>query len=283
MADMFFRKSIPADALRQSYVDEGWTIEQLAQHYRCGETTIIRRLRDLHIEIRPRGPKPGSQTNFLYDNLRWSAALAYAVGIIATDGNLSKDGRHLAIPSKDLSMLETIKRCLDLDSRISSEIRWFRVYYRLVWSDVAFYHWLLSIGLTPAKSKTLGALTVPDNAFPDFMRGVIDGDGSIRVYQDKWNEFKNPKYVYDRVYIVISSASYPFLRWLQETTSRLGGIEGAIIQRKLHPGHSQQWELKYAKKGSLKLLRWIYYAPGLPALERKRSIAMQALELGRNL
>ena len=33
--------------------------------------------------------------------LAWTAELAYAVGLITTDGNLSSDGRHLGIPSKD--------------------------------------------------------------------------------------------------------------------------------------------------------------------------------------
>ena len=37
---------------------------------------------------------------------------------------------------------------------------------------------LVSLGLTPRKSLTLGALAVPDELFPDFFRGCIDGDSS---------------------------------------------------------------------------------------------------------
>jgi len=39
------------------------------------------------------------------DSLKWTPDLAYAVGRIATDRNLSRDGRHLAIPSKDYDLL----------------------------------------------------------------------------------------------------------------------------------------------------------------------------------
>lgn len=50
--------------------------------------------------------------------IRWSNELAYAVGLIATDGNLSKDGRHIELTSKDTEQLETFKRCLKLKNRI---------------------------------------------------------------------------------------------------------------------------------------------------------------------
>ena len=33
--------------------------------------------------------------------------------------------------------------------------------------------------MTPEKSLTLGPLAIPDEYFPDFFRGCIDGDGSI--------------------------------------------------------------------------------------------------------
>ncbi len=132
----------------------------------------------------------------------------------------------------------------------------------------------------PAKSLVLGALTLPDDFFPDFLRGVIDGDGCIRVYQDRWNTFKNPKYVYERVYVTIASGSFPFLAWIQGQTTRLCGVTGALIQRKKKlPYHAQLWELKFAKKDSLILFPWIYYADDLPCLERKHILALQALAL----
>jgi hypothetical protein len=60
------------------------------------------------------------------------------------------------------------------------------------------YDALLTIGLTPAKSLTLGPLAIPDDYFPDFFRGCIDGDGSVLVYTDRYHAAKNERYVYRR-------------------------------------------------------------------------------------
>ncbi len=89
-------------------------IESAAQ-LGCGATTILRRLRLFGIPVRPRGPSPHRETS----GLAWSPAVAYAVGLIATDGNLSRDGRHISVVSKDLDLLETLCRCLGLRVSVS--------------------------------------------------------------------------------------------------------------------------------------------------------------------
>jgi len=43
-------------------------------------------------------------------DFEWTPELAYVVGLLTTDGNLSKDGRHIAIKSADLQLLRTIKK-----------------------------------------------------------------------------------------------------------------------------------------------------------------------------
>src|SRR2546425_13370507 len=87
--------------------------------------------------------------------------------------------------------------------------------YRVQWSDRRFYRWLLGIGLTPAKSLTLGPLDIPDEYFADFLRGCIDGDGSIVTYVDRYNTPKSPAYVYTRLFVSIVSASPRFVEWKQ--------------------------------------------------------------------
>jgi hypothetical protein len=209
---------------------------------------------------------------------KWTPELAYVVGLLTTDGNLSKDGRHIAIKSSDLQLLRTIKKCLNLSNKITRTKNdgWAKKsYYRLQFSKVQFYRWLLKIGLFPSKTYTIGALCIPDKYFPDFLRGHLDGDGSVWTYKDYWNTFKNPKYVYIRLWTRFRSASKPHILWLRKRIIQLLGIRGHIWEQK--PKRSDQttsvWELKFAKKDSLKLLRWIYYRPNLPCLKRKRKIA----------
>src|SRR5262245_49420737 len=104
--------ALDPELLKRLYEDERLTTEAIAAKLGCAPITIQRRLRQFQITSRPRGPLPLSRT--LHGDLRWSPNVAWAVGVIATDGNLSGDGRHLSVVSKDRDMLETLCTCLSL-------------------------------------------------------------------------------------------------------------------------------------------------------------------------
>lgn len=110
------------------------------------------------------------------------------------------------------------------------------------------------------------------------MRGCVDGDGSIVTYTDRYNTAKNDKYIYERLFIILVSASAPFLEWVQATIMRLISVEGALFPRHPGHGHSTIWSLKYAKHDSLRLLNWMYYAPDVPSLARKKEKARPFLK-----
>src|SRR5262245_40812514 len=61
---------------------------------------------------------------------------------------------------------------------------------------------------------------------------------------------------------------------------RLAEVSGAI--QRSGPSERPIWCLRYAKRESLRLLRWIYYSPDVPCLIRKRDKATRFLApLGR--
>jgi hypothetical protein len=217
------------------------------------------------VDVRPTGPVPHRWA----EAIDWSPQIAYALGLMATDGNLATGRSQLSLLSKDLEQVEMLRRCLRLNSRI------FRVrsstgsLYKVQWRDLILYDWFLSVGLTPAKSRTLGPLTVPDKLYADFFRGCIDGDGCVLVYTDRHHATKNPSYVYERLYMSLVSASYSFLEWVRASTQKLVGVSGAVHKS---TGKSRRpiWALRYAKRESLRLLDWMYYGPDIPCLTRKR-------------
>lgn len=211
----------------------------------------------------------------------WDAKLAYAVGLLVTDGNLSNSGRHIVMRSAEIPMLETFKTCLDLQNKIGSTTRKDgRTHFRVQFGNVQFYDWLLRIGLTPAKNLTIGAINVPDWVFPDYLRGCIDGDGSIQTYSDKYNYYKGRNYITKRLFIRIVSGSERHIVWLQNKIQYLTKLHGAIIRRPPpDEKRSSLWELKFAKKESMKLIDWIYYDPSVPCLQRKRDVAENALKI----
>lgn len=106
--------SVSASALRRWYVDDRLTMEQIAERMGCGATTVARRLRGASIAVRRRGPaaRNGSNRRRIPSLAEpWLPELAWAVGLIATDGNLSRDGRHLTVVSADRDLLASLKSC----------------------------------------------------------------------------------------------------------------------------------------------------------------------------
>ena len=87
---------------------------------------------------------------------------------------------------------------------------------------------------------------------------------------------KNGLYAYERLYVTLTSPSRPFLDWAQAATRRLGGIAGTLTER-TSPQKRPVWVLRYAKRESVRLLRWIYYSQDLPCLARKRARAERFL------
>ena len=197
-------------------------------------------------------------------SIRWSYKLAYAVGLLTTDGNLSPDGRHFTFVSKDIDLIKTFKRCLALNNKITPKPSGYsnKMYHKIQFGNVKLYKWLLNIGLMPNKSKIIGQLDIPDRFFPDFLRGHLDGDGCICVYQDPI--YPNSQRLYTR----LISASLPHSLWLQRRIFSLLGIKG---YRRWHVKGT--FELTYAKKESKILLNAIYYNKFVPCLRRKRKIA----------
>ena len=195
--------------------------------------------------------------------IEWTSNIAYATGLITTDGNLSTNGRHFTFVSKDIELIKTLKRCLELKNRIVPKKSGFsnKKYLKIQFGNVKLFRWLSSIGLKPNK-KFVNKLKVPDKYFADFLRGHIDGDGCIRSFNDPWY----PKSV--RVYTVFNSANLRHVKWIRRSLSKLLGIRGWL------ESNNHIWKLTYAKNDSKKLLNFIYYSKNLPCLKRKRNKIM---------
>lgn len=206
----------------------------------------------------------GSQKNINYQ-IKWTPEFAYAIGLLTTDGNLSKDGRHLDFTSQDIQLVKTFGDCMDLvDIKIGAKISGpsGKTCPHVQFSNVRLYKWLLRVGLMPNKSKKIGAVKIPDEYFFDFLRGHFDGDGSCFSYWDKrWpNSFM--------FYVKFCSASKKHILWLRSKLKNLLGINGSIDCSR-RPPRAPLFQLKYAKNESKILISKMYYKKDLPCLKRK--------------
>ncbi|MEK7541415.1 MAG: hypothetical protein AAB533_01045 [Patescibacteria group bacterium] len=221
-----------------------------------------------------------------FKEFTWTPELAYVVGLLVTDGNLSKDGRHINMRSSDRDLLKTFICCLQIKNNkigVSHGDGYSKKpCYRVQLSNVQLYNWLTSIGIKPAKTYTIAAINLPDTFFRDFLRGHLDGDGSIFTYRDTYNIYKGKRYINTRIYTSFISASKKHIAWLHATLVRNSPVKGVIIHRPGKDSRADMWQIKIAKYESLKLFPWLYYKKNLPALKRKRQLAERLLMRVRN-
>jgi hypothetical protein len=194
----------------------------------------------------------------------WSRPLGYALGIIATDGNISPDGYHINVTSKDIEVVEHVRNCLQLKNLIGKKGNGrgrTKKYFVLQFGDVNFIKFLHAIGITPTKSKTIAELKIPNKYFPDFLRGCIDGDGSLGI-------FKHPETEIPQLKLCLYSASNDFIKWIQKNIHIIFKVEGGWIYQA-----KGVFILSFGKKDSIKILKGIYYKGVKYFLHRKYDLA----------
>lgn len=204
-----------------------------------------------------RGPKPKGKVE-----IKWSSNFAYAIGLLATDGCLSSNGRHIILTSKDKEQLENFLECLKIEVRLGRKIGGSGQTALVVqFSDVLFFKFLESIGMTKAKSLTMSKLLIPEKFFFDFLRGCFDGDGCSYSYWDpRWKS----SYMF---YISFASGSKKFVSWLQDEIEKKMKIKSHLTaSNKNNP----YYQLRYSKYAAVALVREMYSKKNKISLSRKR-------------
>ncbi len=161
--------------------------------------------------------------------IEWSNKFAYALGLLATDGNLSPDSRHIVFTSKDEDLIFVFKKSLEIDwihvgKKSGGKIKE-KKYFVVQIGNVIFYRFLNKIGIGPKKSKVLKKVDIPKNLFIHFLRGCIDGDGSIVEYLHPQSKILQLK---TRLY----SGSKDFLIWIKQEVEEMGVLSKIFTDRR---------------------------------------------------
>ncbi len=204
----------------------------------------------------------------------WSKDFAYAIGLITSDGCLSKDQRHFYFASADLELINNLKQALSLSNKLIKNIRGQKPrkeYFAISFGDKVFYKFLNKIGLTSKKSRTIKSVKVPPGYFPDFLRGLFDGDGTFYTFWDRrWpNSFGYQ--------ISFASASSNFIKWLKNILSKNYGVKGFIRKG------DGVFNLRYVKGDSRKLFSAMYSNNKILFLKRKYTKMTNAFEQDKKL
>lgn len=201
--------------------------------------------------------------------LDWSDAMAYVVGLTATDGCLVSSRPRIDFKSMDRQLVETYVNVLGRTDRISTALtRTGNPAYVVQITDRSLWNWFNSVGLTPRKSLTMGAIDAPDAFLFPLVRGLLDGDGSIVNAVWRADTTRRSDYYWEYLRTKFVSGSRTHLEWLHHRLRRAIPIRGWIT-RKAYDG---AWALLFGKGDSLQLLPRLYPDVDVPCLLRKRAI-----------
>lgn len=211
-----------------------------------------------------RGPNPQRKIK-----IRWSPDFAYGIGLLATDGCLSRNGRYVTFVSKDRQQVLNFQKAFKIKVRIGRNWNGARNSrsYRCQFGDIEFGKFLMGIGMTPSKSKIIKKIRLPKKYFWHFLRGNFDGDGSFYSY---WDRRWKSSFMY---YLHFSSASGKYLRWLRKEIKKAAGVSGHITKSE----KSSCYQLKYAKRETDKVTKKMYSKGTKLYLRRKHLKVMKTI------
>lgn len=240
-------ESIPTgDQLRKLCVR--FTDEQLADRFGCSPVTIKARRYQLGLH-RSRVRRRYTLDETFFERID-TEHKAYFLGLLASDGTVSTRSVWLMLQARDVHILRDLRAAMGSNARIFERKIDPKFPNRGPYKFIYFgSHKLVAdltkLGITARKSLTLKYPKVPKHLERHFIRGLLDGDGSVK------------------------QASFCF----HGTESIVDGIQLAVFSRtgkRLHKAHQQNklWRLTGCK-GSKEVLSWLYDGASV-FLRRKR-------------
>jgi len=192
---------------------------------------------------------------------RWSDDMGYVLGFWFADGHMTHGTRgqySIGFCSKDYEHLEAIRNALGSAHRIYDK---HDGSYRLIITNKTLWGDMKALGCIPAKSLIVTYPRVPSIFLASFLRGYVDGDGSVGFYTNR---------------------QVPSLR-IVGTSSFLEGLASQIYEEtgvatsKVYIHERRVAFIRYTGLKAKCLASWLYEDSSLH-LERKYLIAMRFLD-----
>ena len=205
-----------------------------------------------------------------------SSDMAYILGLLASDGSISKKENLIAIQleEKDRELLEKIKQITENDRPIEEYIRTttqhticsFRVWSK-EWKDT-----LIHYGIGPEKTFTLASPELlPSEYIIDYIRGYFDGDGSIYEIASE-----------NRIFFEITGASKKEIDWIYD---KLVNQYHILLNKKLTETLSNGtviYKIKIGNKTELLKLYSLLYENKNLFMKRKKEKFENLLKIPRD-
>jgi predicted DNA-binding protein YlxM (UPF0122 family) len=199
--------------------------------------------------------------NFFHN---WSKEMAYVLGLILTDGNISSDNAQISITMKEGYLLENIKKILKSEHPVKSIKNTDMYYFGFCRNKMRDK--LVELGITSNKSLKVNFPDVPDKFLSHFIRGVFDGDGSVffepsrkiplRVSSTNGSVSFIPRSNKSSLRVSFTSGSKAFITTLESSLHLHAGLPKRTIYERLQKRMS--YYIRYCHEDSLKFFDYIY-------------------------
>ena len=271
--------NLTKDILIDLYIKNKCSLGDIAKIYNVSRTAVYNKLKKFDMEQRSKSearieaqkhnkiPQQFFNINERFFS-KWSADMAYVLGLIATDGCITNAGT-IALCMNDWDLLAKVKKVMQSEHKITPSRHQKGLYY-FYFAREKLVMDLAKLGILPRKSLTIRFPEIPGEYLADFIRGVFDGDGS--VFFDKRRPFfpLRSKFV---------SSSLDFVNGLHNSLEFLGMPKRTIYKQKTKNGWS--YSFIFDHKDSVKLFDTLYKGTqnGL-FLERKYKRFLEGLKRG---
>jgi hypothetical protein len=186
------------EKLKKLYFKQNKSLEDIAKEYGCSRIHIskimkkyglIRRTQSM---ARIEAIKKGKFEKLGYADFderffsKWSPGMAWALGLLFTDGQIHSNVVEFA--SVDIDLLEKVRTLFQLSKPIQKRTQSYdksKHIYAFAFSHPKIAEDLRKLGLHEKKSLDLIFPDVPEECMRHFIRGCWDGDGSIFFDQNR--------------------------------------------------------------------------------------------------
>lgn len=244
------------DILIKLYIEDKKSLEEIGRLYKTSRVAVYKKLKKFGIvqrsksEARIEAQKQGKLPQQFFDInenffASWSAEMAYVLGLIITDGCVSKTGTVL-LSINDKELLEKVRSLMCSAHKIELS-KCQKGLYIFHFAREKIIRDLKNFGVEPKKSLKVIFPEVPQEYLPDFIRGVFDGDGSVLFVKGRTKYLLRTKFI---------SGSEVFINGLQESLESLNMPKRTIYKQKTKNGWS--YTFVYDHKDSIKLFNILY-------------------------
>jgi len=193
----------------------------------------------------------------------WTPEMAYVLGYWWADGYMyikpSTGAHEIEFASIDREHLQLIADIIGINYHMRLVSKTSNC-YEITYCSKEMYRDLEALGGTPRKSRTISMPSISSELLPHFIRGFVDGDGTL-----SWNG--------DRPILQIYSASTELLTGMGRAIEAMTGIPAPQLA-----SNRDRYYIKWSTIRAKCLAAWLYVEhPGL-VLARKSVIAAHFLE-----